>query len=163
MPNNNYAQKQLPKEQILAKAMNQQYLIVQENINVALKSRGLRTAAEVAAASNWASLPTQNNNKIPNEKLINGDDSYYSKLQNETVQSLDQSVFLRHSDIDDVDFKIRLDFLRDFKNKLGLLNKHDEIVFREQLERDSTRQVIAKLATRAFQAGGEQKIKNKHL
>ena len=72
---------------------------------------------------------------------------------------MDQSVFLRHGDIDDVDFKIRLDFLRDFKNKLGLLSQDDEIVFREQLERDSTRQVIAKLATRSFQAGGEQKLK----
>ena len=150
VPNNNLAQKQLPKEEIFAKAINQQYLIVQENLHAALKNRGLRTPSEVAAnAGTWATLPTQNNKTI-NEKLINGDDSYYSKLQNETVQSLDQSVFLRHSDIDDVDFKIRLDFLRDFKNKLGLLSKHDEIVFREQLERDSTRQVIAKLATRSF-------------
>ena len=69
-------------------------------------------------------------------------------------------MFMRHGDIEDIDFKIRLDFLRDFKNKLSLLSCEDEVVFREQLERDSTRQVIAKLATQKFHAGGESKIKN---
>ena len=66
---------------------------------------------------------------------------------------------MRHGDIDDVDFKIRLDFLRDFKNKLGLLTDEDEVIFREMLERDQTRQRIAKLATSSFHMGGESKIK----
>ena len=48
-------------------------------------------------------------------------------------------MFMRHGDIDNVDFKIRLDFLRDFKNKLHLLTSEDEVVFREMLERDQTR------------------------
>ena len=67
---------------------------------------------------------------------------------------------MRHGDIDTVDFKIRIDFLRDFKNKLGLLSTEDEVLYAECLERDSTRQVIAKLATRSFQAGGEKTIEN---
>ena len=50
--------------------------------------------------------------------MINGDESYFSKLHNESMSSMDKSIFMRHGDIDDVDFKIRLDFLRDFKNKL---------------------------------------------
>ena len=72
---------------------------------------------------------------------------------------MDTSVFMRHGDIDYVDFKIRIDFLRDFKNKLGLLTTEDEVLYSECLERDSTRQVIAKLATKSFQAGGEKVIK----
>ena len=63
------------------------------------------------------------------------------------MATLDESMFMRHGDIDDVDFKIRLDFLRDFKNKLGLLTCEDEVIFREMLERDQTRQKIAMLAT----------------
>ena len=47
------------------------------------------------------------------------------------MQTQDSSVFLRHGDIDDVDFKIRIDFLRDFKNLLGLLDADDEVLFRE--------------------------------
>ena len=69
-------------------------------------------------------------------------------------------MFLRHGDIDDVDFKIRIDFLRDFKNLLGLLDADDEVLFREQLERDSTRQAFAKLASSKFHVGGDRKVKN---
>lgn len=47
-------------------------------------------------------------------------------------------MFMRHGDIDDVEFKVRLDFLRDFKNKLQLLTSEDEVVYREMLERDQT-------------------------
>ena len=45
---------------------------------------------------------------------------------------------MRHGDIDDVDFKIRLDFLRDLKNKLGLLEEEDEILDGEGGPRSST-------------------------
>ena len=55
------------------------------------------------------------------------------------MATIDHSVFLRHGDIDDVDFKIRIDFLRDFKNKMSLLTIEEEILFREELERDTTR------------------------
>ena len=71
---------------------------------------------------------------------------------------MDNSVFMRHGDIDEVDFKVRIDFLRDFKNKLGLLTEEDEVTFREQLERDTNRQTIAKLATSKFMAGGERAL-----
>ena len=80
--------------------------------------------------NDWARLP-QNQSKLPSERMINGDESYFSKLHNESMSSMDKSIFMRHGDIDDVDFKIRLDFLRDFKNKLQLLSEEDEILFRE--------------------------------
>lgn len=44
-------------------------------------------------------------------------------------------------------FGIKLDFIRDFRNVLGLLSADDSIEYMEQLERDTTRQAIAKLAT----------------
>ena len=74
------------------------------------------------------------------DKLIDGDDTYHSKLYNETLNSLDQTTFLRHGDISDVDFKVQLNFIRDFKNLLELITKDEEIIFVEQLERDVTRQ-----------------------
>ena len=96
---------------------------------------------------------------MPEERFINGDDTIYSQLQNETMSTLDESMFMRHGDIDEVDFKVRLDFLRDFNNKLKLLTDEDEVVFREMLERDTTRQQFAKLATRNFALGGDAKVK----
>ena len=60
-------------------------------------------------------------------------------MHNESVSSLDQTIFMRHGDIDDVELKVRLDFIRDFRNLLKLLSKEDEVVFIEQLERDKTR------------------------
>ncbi len=143
--------KQVNREAMLAKAMNQQYVIVQDKLTRtggAQAASGGRRAGrgDMAPSVDWAKLP-QDKNKLPDERLINGDDSYYSKMQNDTLSTLDSSMFMRHGDIEDIDFKIRLDFLRDFKNKLSLLSREDEVVYREQLERDSTRQIIAKLAT----------------
>jgi hypothetical protein len=65
---------------------------------------------------------------------------------------------MRHGDIDDVEFKIRLDFIRDFRNVLNLLTKEDEVSFIEQLARDKTRQKVAKLATRNFKMGGQESV-----
>jgi len=67
----------------------------------------------------------------------------------ESLNQLDPETFLRHSEIPDK-FHIRLDFLRDFKNCLGLLSKQDHCEYSEELEKDSSRMVIAKLATREF-------------
>ena len=73
---------------------------------------------------------------IPNdmgdrERFIDGDDTYYSNLQNETLNSLDQTSFLRHGDISGVDFKVQMNFIRDFKNCLQLITKEEEIIFVE--------------------------------
>ena len=70
-----------------------------------------------------------------------------------TVNQLDNVSFLRHGDIDDQVFKVKLDFIRDFRNVLGLLSMEDSIEFMEQLERDSTRQILAKLPTRKMKDG----------
>ena len=53
-----------------------------------------------------------------NEILIDGEDSIYSRIHNETLNSLDNTTFLRHGDIDDVNFKVQLNFIRDFRNCL---------------------------------------------
>lgn len=52
------------------------------------------------------------------------------------MNQLDNVSFLRHGDIDDQVFGIKLDFIRDFRNKLGLLSAEDSIEFMESLERD---------------------------
>ena len=62
---------------------------------------------------------------------------------------MDPEIFLRHSEISDT-YHIRLDFLRDFKNCLKLLNREDHSDFTEELEKDSYRLEIAKLAHRVF-------------
>ena len=46
---------------------------------------------------------------------------------------------MRHGDISEVDFKVQLNFIRDFKNILQLISKDEGITFVEQLERDVTR------------------------
>lgn len=62
---------------------------------------------------------------------------------------------MRHGDIDDIVFKVKLDFIRDFRNVLGLLSDEDSIEFMDQLERDTTRQILAKLSTRKMKDGQE--------
>ena len=135
------------QEQLLARAMNQQYLIVQDqglsagwdkNQHYYGKNRPRMTDT---VSTDWARTASQqvNQNKLPSERLINGDDSYFSRMQNETLSTKDTSLFMRHGDIDTIDFKVRIDFLRDFKNKLGLLSTEDEVLYSECLERDSTR------------------------
>ena len=57
---------------------------------------------------------------------------------------------MRHGDIDDINVRVKLEFIRDFKNKLRLLSEEDECVYVDQLERDSSRVKIAKLATKNF-------------
>lgn len=152
--------RQANQEHQLVRALNRQYIIVQDKListSQQQTSRG-RVRQEIAQATEWSKLPQQKSNK-QEERFINGDDTMYSQMQNETISTLDESMFMRHGDIDNVDFKIRLDFLRDFKNKLHLLTSEDEVVFREMLERDQTRQKIAKLATSNFHLGGDSKVK----
>jgi hypothetical protein len=73
----------------------------------------------------------------------------------ETLQQLDPEVFMRHSEISDT-YHIRLDFLRDFKNCLKLLSKEEYCEFVEELEKDTTRMEIAKLAHREFHQSLQQ-------
>ena len=68
---------------------------------------------------------------VDKERLIDGEDTYYSKMHNDTLDCLDNTTFLRHGDIADVDFKVQLNFLRDFKNCLKLLTIEDEVCFAE--------------------------------
>ena len=68
--------------------------------------------------------------------MIHGDETIYFRLHQEMQNSLDKSLFMRHSDLTSVDLKIRLDFLRDFKNVTKLLNEEDEIEFVTCLEHD---------------------------
>lgn len=84
--------------------MNQHYLIVQDNAAIGPNARSKGSRADGSnPTGDWARLP-KDLSKVPSERLINGDESYYSKMVNETVATHDQSVFLRHGDIDDVDF-----------------------------------------------------------
>lgn len=69
------------------------------------------------------------------------------------MNQLDSVSFLRHGDIDEQSFRIKLDFIRDFRNVLGLLPVEDSILYMESLERDTTRQAIAKLATNKMKEG----------
>lgn len=81
--------------------------------------------------------------------LIDGQTSFLARYQAESLNEFDPETFLRHSEISD-SFFIRLEFLRDFNNCLKLLSKQDHAEFKEELEKDSTRMLIAKLATRNF-------------
>jgi hypothetical protein len=47
------------------------------------------------------------------------------------VNNLDNVSFMRHGDIDEQTFRIKLDFIRDFRNVLGLLSIDDSIEFME--------------------------------
>lgn len=85
---------------------------------------------------------------VKNE-IVDGHHSFLARYQAELLNQLDPETFLRHSEISDT-LHIRLDFLRDFKNCLSLLSKEDHCDFTEELEKDSSRMVIAKLATREF-------------
>lgn len=81
----------MSKEQLLAKAMNQHYLIVQDNAvpTSGSNSRGKGSRADGGNPSgDWARLP-KDVSKVPAERLINGDESYYSKMENETVATHD--------------------------------------------------------------------------
>ena len=69
------------------------------------------------------------------------------------MNQLDNVSFLRHGDIDEQTFRVKLDFIRDFRNVLGLLPTEDSILFMESLERDTTRQQIAKLASYKMKEG----------
>ncbi len=81
--------------------------------------------------------------------LIDGQTSFLARYQAESLNEFDPDTFLRHSEIPDSYF-IRLDFLRDFNNCLKLLSQQDHAEYIEELEKDSTRMVIAKLATKSF-------------
>lgn len=125
--------------------INNQYLIVQEGLKENQKGSKQRRRNNTANqnAYDWTNIsgPVVMHDDIADkDKLIDGDDTYHSKLYNETLNSLDQTTFLRHGDISDVDFKVQLNFIRDFKNLLELITKDEEIIFVEQLERDVTRQ-----------------------
>ena len=63
---------------------------------------------------------------------------------------MDPAIFMKHGDIDDQDVKIKLEFIRDFRNVLGLLSDIEESEYVDQLERDISRQRVAKLATMNF-------------
>jgi hypothetical protein len=80
---------------------------------------------------------------------VDGSQTFLNRYHAETLNQLDPETFLRHSEISDT-YHIRLDFLRDFKNCLRLLSKEDHCDFIEELEKDSSRMVIAKLANRVF-------------
>ena len=56
-------------------------------------------------------------------------------------------MFLRHSEIPDT-LHLRIDFLRDFRNCLGLLSSEKHAEFVNELERDTTFMDLAKFATR---------------
>ena len=90
--------------------------------------------------------------KDPQDKnvvLIDGQTSFLARYQAESVNEFDPDAFLRHSEIPDT-YYIRLDFLRDFNNCLKLLSSQDHAEYIEELEKDSTRMTIAKLATKGF-------------
>lgn len=88
--------------------------------------------------------------KVENKnEIVDGNSSFLARYNAETLNQLDPEVFLRHSEIADT-YHIRLDFLRDFKNCLRLLSKEDHSDYTEELEKDSSRINIAKLAHRHF-------------
>lgn len=82
-------------------------------------------------------------------EIVDGNSSIFARYNAETLNQLDPDVFLRHSEIADT-YHIRLDFLRDFWNCLRLLSKEDHCDYIEELEKDSSRLNIAKLAHRNF-------------
>ena len=137
-------------------ALNNQYLIVQDFKDDRKGDKQRRRNAANQNVYDWTNMnsspllgPEETTDK---ERLIDGEDTYYSRMHNETLDSLDSTTFLRHGDIADIDFKVQLNFLRDFRNCLQLLSTEDEVCYIEQLERDTTRQKIAKLATHNFKA-----------
>ena len=105
------------------------------------------------------------NNNISGSYL-DGDETYFSRMQSQTVNQLDNVSFLRHGDIDEQTFRIKLDFVRDFRNVLNLLSVEDSIDYMECLERDTTRQVIAKLAAHKMKEGADSvkdlKVTDRH-
>ena len=107
-------------------------------------------------ASSFVPLATKVQTGVPTAGMfLDGEDTYFSRTQAQSVNQLDNVSFLRHGDIDEQIFGIKLDFIRDFRNVLGLLSSNDSIEFMEQLERDTNRQNIAKLATFKMLESGE--------
>ena len=81
--------------------------------------------------------------------IVDGSATYLNAVNNQAVNYKDPEVFMRHADIKEV-FRIKIDFLRDFKNCLKLLSDSDYFSYVEQLESDVTRMQIARMPTTRF-------------